>query len=217
MISGVKKDALQWREIMKKRILAVVLTLGMALSLTACGGKKFEAGTIEGNVYTNKSIGITATAPESLTYATAEEMAAFKEQALASVDMASDEMDDAIIYEAVLMTELGSSVQIAAENMKITIGNNVSSKLYLESLRDTTKSTYEMYGYAVEMSDVTTKELGGVKFDYIDIELSAMGITVMQECYAYRLGDYMYYIIITDMGDDTESINAFMSSFAAAK
>lgn len=63
---------------MKKR-LALLLAAVMALALVACGETaktdEFVRGSWEGNVYTNDSIGLAVTVPESWAVASDEDLA----------------------------------------------------------------------------------------------------------------------------------------------
>lgn len=202
---------------MKKKIMTLVLAMSMVLALTACGGSaKFEKGTVEGNVYTNTSVGIKATVPEGLTIADEATMQAFQDTAMATMENA-EEVGAAIVYETVITSEAGSSIQIAAEDMTKTIGAKVKADTYLESLQKTTQTTYESMGCTVEFSDVAAKKLGGVEFSHINISIDLAGTAITQECYCRAIGNHMYYIIVTDMGDCTDAMTAFFDSFEAAK
>ena len=209
---------------MKKKILTVVLAVAMVLATTACGSSaNFERGTIEGNVYTNTSVGVKATVPEGLTIADEATVKEFEDSALAALDTqnVSDEkkedLANAMIYDAVITSELGSSIQIAAEDMKQTMGVKVKADAYLESLKETTATSYESLGCAVEYSDVDKVTLGGKEFSHIVITIDFSGMTLEQEAYCCVVGNYMYYMIVTNMGDCDDAITAFFDSFEAAK
>lgn len=210
---------------MKKKILTVVLAMAMVLATTACGSsEKFEKGTIEGNVYTNASVGVKATVPDELAIADEALVKQFEDAALASVEsdqnVSAEKMEEvasAMVYDAVLTTDAGSSVQIAAENMKKTMGVKVKADAYLDNLKETTKTSYESMGCTVEFSDVETLTLGGQEFAHLNISIDLAGTALAQECYCRAVGDYMYYIIVTDMGDSSDAIAAFINSFEAAK
>lgn len=183
----------------------------------------FKKGTIEGNVYTNTSVGVKATVPEGLTIADEETVKEFEEAAIASFDtqiISEDKKEDianAMIYDAVITSEAGSSIQVAAEDMKQTIGIKVNADAYLESLQETTLTTYESIGCTVEFSDVDTVALGGKDFSHIVIAIDYTGVAIEQECYCLAIDDYMYYIIVTNMGDCDDAITAFFDSFEAAR
>lgn len=182
----------------------------------------FERGTIEGNVYTNPSVGIKATVPEGLTIADKETVQEFEDAALASIessynvsDERMEEFANAMIYDAVITSDAGSSIQIAAENMNKTMLFKVSAEEYLDNLKVTTKSTYESIGCTAEFTEVETVKLGGKDFANVSIEIDYEGVAIGQDCYCCAVGDYMYYIIVTDMGDATADINTFFDSFEA--
>lgn len=209
---------------MKKKILTVVLAMAMVLATTACGSSaNFERGTVEGNVYTNTSVGVKATVPEGLTIADDATVKEFEDAALASLDsqnISEDKKEDvanAMIYDAVITSELGSSIQIAAEDMKQTMGVKVKADAYLDSLKETTKSSYESMGCTVEFSDVDKVTLGGQEFSHIVITIDLSGMALEQEAYCRVVGNYMYYMIVTNMGDCDDAITAFFDSFEEAK
>ncbi len=208
---------------MKKKILTVVIAMAMVLATTACGSSaNFERGTVEGNVYTNTSVGIKATVPEGLTVADEATVKEFEDAALASLetqnltDAQKEKLASAMIYDAVITSELGTSIQIAAEDMKQTMGVKAKADVYLDSLKETTKTSYESMGCTVEFSDVDTVALGGQDFSHIDISIDLSGYAVKQEAYCRVVGNYMYYMIVTNMGDCEDDITAFFDSIEAA-
>ncbi len=205
---------------MKKRMLALVLAMGMALSLTACGGKKFEPGTVDGDVYTNESVGITATAPDGLTFATAEELEQLKEETIdnnvsSGGKHTREEYEKAYDYDALLVGEDGSLILIMAEDVKITAGGTISEKLYLESMVAQCKMKYQMAGATV--SKFKTEKIGGLEFAYTDTSFSINGISCSMEWYVYGMGDVMYSITLLDLGGSTKEFDLFMNSFEAVK
>ncbi len=211
---------------MKKKIMTLMLAVSMVLALTACGGDKinFEKGTTEGDVYTNASIGIKATVPDGLSFADEATVSEFEESAMSSLESTTnvseeklEEMASAMIYDAVIISDGGSSIQIAAENMKITMGKKVSAETYLKSLESSSTAAYESMGCTVTFSGVDKVELGGKEFSHIDMTISISGMELGQTCYALAAGDYMYYMVVTDMGDATEQIAAFFDSFEAVE
>lgn len=209
---------------MKKKILTVVLAMAMVLAATACGSSaNFERGTVEGNVYTNASVGIKATVPEGLTVADEATVKEFEDAAIASLDNQNltdeqkEDLANAMIYDAVITSELGTSIQIAAEDMKQTMGVKVKADAYLDSLKETTKSSYESMGCTVEFSDVDTVSLGGQDFSHMVITIDLSGMALEQEAYCRVVGNYIYYMIVTNMGDCDDAVTAFFDSFEAAK
>ena len=105
----------------------------------------------------------------------------------------------------------------AAEDMKQTMGVKVKADAYLDSLKETTKSSYESMGCTVEFSDVDTVALGGQDFSHMVITIDLSGMALEQEAYCRVVGNYMYYMIVTNMGDCDDAVTAFFDSFEAAK
>lgn len=208
---------------MKKKILTLALAMTMAFTAVACGNSaNFERGIVEGNVYTNTSVGIKATVPEGLTVADEATVKEFEDAALASLesqnltDEQKEKLTNAMIYDTVITSEGGTSIQIAAEDMKATMGAKVKAEVYLDSLKETTKASYESLGCTVEFSDVDTATLGGQDFAHIAINIDLSGYAVKQEAYCRVVGSYMYYMIVTNMGDCEDALAAFVDSIEAA-
>ena len=86
-----------------------------------------------------------------------------------------------------------------------------------KGLKEPTPTYYESLGCAVEYSDVDKVTLGGKEFSHIVITIDFSGMTLEQEAYCCVVGNYMYYMIVTNMGDCDDAITAFFDSFEAAK
>lgn len=207
---------------MKKKILTVVLAMAMVLATTACGGAKatFEKGSVEGNVYTNASVGIKATMPEGMTVADDATIKALEDASIESAQYTSNLSKEeaekamaAVTYDFVGNTANGSSVQIIAEDMRQTIGKTVSESTYLDSTCTQVESTYAAMGLEATIEELGKVQLGGVDFEAVKITFSG----IEQGYYVHKVGNTMFAIITTAVDVDVEIVNQFMDSFEAAK
>lgn len=255
---------------MKKKVIACILALTLAFSMTACGSDDknvekgaFEAkqqekdvddeelddedlneedadeedleeedideediedeeetvtaerGTVEGNVYTNESMGIQVTFPEGCVMYSDEEIAQV-------VGNGSDIMEDAYdsdvvensiagtIYDVIAVTaDQSANIQIVMEDTKATTGINLTAETYAQAMVNTLKTTYESAGITISEPTVSEETLGGV--DFAVVSLSANGKT--QEYYAHQVGNYMLLFTLTYT--DKAAVQEFLDSITA--
>ncbi len=204
-----------------KKLTSLLLTLCMVFALTACGGEKitFEKGSIEGNTYTNTSIGIKMTAPEGFEVAGADVIAALEASTQNVAEQTgSADATAAISYEAVMMTPDGTSmVQVMAEDMTKSIGKGVSAKTYLTSAETQAETQYAAMGITAKAESLGTVEIGGKKFEGLKVAAEANGVSLTQNYYVYRAGDVMFEIITTGTSDTEAALSQFISSIEAVE
>ena len=128
---------------MKKR-LALLLSAMMAFALVACGeiakADEFVRGSWEGNVYTNDSIGLAVTVPESWAVASDEDLAVMMgiaiEQSNSQMQISEEILKAQACYDMVAADPYGSSsILITAENMALTVGGtSYDEEAYADAL-----------------------------------------------------------------------------------
>lgn len=184
---------------MKKKIMAVLMAVGMMIMATACGNSAtFEAGTFDGTTYTNTSVGIKATMPEGFSSIGGSPVSG-------------------ITYEAVVQAEDGSAIQIIAEDMKETVGRAVSAKVYLESMKSQVDTQYGAMGLTTDTTDLGTVKIGGKDFSGISIAITGGVQGLSQQYYIYKVGDVMFCIIITATDDMAATLDSFVKSIEATE
>lgn len=174
-----------------------------------------ERGTVEGNVYTNESMGIQVTFPEGCVMYSDEEIAQV-------VGNGSDIMEDAYdsdvvensiagtIYDVIAVTaDQSANIQIVMEDTKATTGINLTAETYAQAMVNTLKITYESAGNAISEPTVSEETLGGV--DFVVVSLSVNGMT--QECYVHQVGNYMLLFTLTYT--DKAAVQEFLNSITA--
>ena len=118
-----------------------------------------EQGTVDGNVYTNESLGIQATIPEGFVLYTDEqiqEVLGVGTEMMEAADYDVDALEEGgTLYEVMASAADGSNVQIVIENTEVSAGMKVSVEQYAKILEKNLKTTYEANGIEVEDSSIT--------------------------------------------------------------
>lgn len=238
---------------MKKKVIAGILALTLAFSLTACGNDQkedkkesakteqqdetedeedieeedveeeveeekamVEPGTIEGNVYTNASLGIQATIPEGYVLYTDEQiqevLGAGKEM-LENADYDVSALEESgTLYEVMAVSEdQTANIQIAIENTEVSTGMELEPEEYAQLLRTNILTTYQANGFSADASDVTEKNLGGLDWQWATVSFE--GLT--QEYYLTKIDGYIVAITVTYPGTTSEAIQQFLDSITA--
>ena len=237
---------------MKKKVIASILALTLAFSLTACGSDQkedkkestkteqqdetedeedveeveeeveeekamVEAGTIEGNIYTNASLGIQATIPEGYVLYSDEqiqETIGAGEEMLEATEYDVDALDESgTLYELMAETEDHSAnIQIAIENTEVSVGMELDADQYAQILKANLETTYEANGYPVQSAEITQENKGGLDCQVITVSLSEL----TQQYYVIEIDGYMVGIAVTYAGTTTpESVQQFLDSITA--
>lgn len=211
---------------MKKKLMTLVLAVSMVFVMTGCGksnAKEFTAGSVEGNVYTNTSVGITATIPDGMTLADDAAIQAMNENGAAQIAASNENISEedlakaqeAVVYEFVASTEDGSAtIQVMGENTKVSSGRAVTADAYLTSVESTLKTTYENLGLSVNANKENTT-IAGLEFVKDEISISGGMQGVTQDYYVYKMGDSIYSIALTYIEGAESYAESFISSITA--
>ena len=209
-----------------KKILCVLLAAVMMLSFTGCSSiaslissvlensaaseekeepaAELDVGSVNGNVYTNDSLGLTFTAPEGWIYASDEEIAELMGESLDIVT--DDETAQEIAAQATVYGMMAQSadelnnVQVVFENMALT-GGKMTSAGYIKILSAQIESLYGNMGGTCTVGDAKTMKIGDKEYDCVDILVDIGGVVLEQSYACHRDGDYMVSIIITAYGE----------------
>lgn len=208
-----------------KKILCVLLAAAMMLSFTGCNigslvssivessaaadnetvendepTAKFDAGSINGNVYSNDYLGLTFTAPEGWTYASDEEIAELMGTSLDIVT--DDESAQELAAQATIYGMMANSadelnnVQVVFENMALS-GGKMTAAGYIKILSAQLDSLYGNMGGTCTVGEAKTIQIGGKDYSYVDIAVDISGVALEQSYACHRIDDYMVSIIVT--------------------
>lgn len=211
---------------MKKRVILFLLTALIIMTLTSCSGGQsdtsaqtednisvndsdttvkdenpitMERGTIDDNVYYNEVTNITFAKPESMIYATDDEIAQTinitKEQ-LNSNDLFENAAVTTVIDFMVSDPMTGNNINVSYENLSKSNASNITMEQYIEIFKNNVLSMYpESYGYT--FSEVEEITLGSDKYHKIIGLCTVEGITMEQGIYLRKVDKYMVSIAIT--------------------
>ena len=188
---------------MKRQIVTLILAVLMLLSFCSCGTTPqitITRGTINGNVYTNESTGITLTIPDSMIFATDNEIAELQNL---SKDIITNGEN---IFEAAKLTSFidvmandpytGNNLNITYEDLSKSFSSNITTQQYTDLLKQQLSATGLSYTFG-EVSEIT---LGGETYTKLLAQTEYMGIPMTQGLYVRKLGNYMIAIAITVVG-----------------
>lgn len=198
-----------------KKIISILLIISMLLLFSGCGRPRLVRGTLEGDVYTNESLGITFTKPATWVYYTDEEIAEAME--IGVEVFASDDLEAALeiyvsIHDMMVADVLkGNNISVGYENLTDTYYAIADEERYVELI----KSQYAegvgglTFTFGDELKKVT---LGNTEFTRTVCHAFAYGVTLTQAYYLHKNGPYMAYIIVTVVdGYTLEEVEAMFS------
>ncbi len=182
-----------------KKIVALLLSLVMLLSLCACGkgGDEetvFEPGTIEDGVYTNESIGLGFRLPSGWHFRNAQELAEMNQQY----------KDTAITFDMFAANDaILGNVSLNVEKMgKETLDAiNLGTKLAEDALgvgAQLEEAGYTDFEYQIGMASVSGEMLNAL-YSTAKIE----GQPMYQVAFQTKRGDYLVTATITTFFQDT--------------
>ena len=184
-----------------KKIGALLLAIIMVLMLIACSGQKVELsrGTIEGDVYTNESLGFEFTKPASWVYATDEEIADSLNVAVDS--LLGDNFKEALennpaVYDMMVVDiNTRTNINVVYENLRKSFATNITEEQYVDALK---RQLSGVSGMTVSFSDELEKvTLGEGDFTKCVCNTTLSGINMTQVYYLCKIDGYMVSVIVT--------------------
>lgn len=174
-----------------------------------------ERGIMEGNVYTNESMGIQATFPEGCVMYSDEEIAQVVGSGSEIMEEVydSDSLENSIagtIYDVIAVTaDQSANIQIVIEDTQATMGMSLKAATYAQAMVNTLKTTYESAGITIGEPTVTEENLGGLDFEVVSLSVNGM----TQEYYVHQVGNYMLLFTVTYT--DRTAVQEFLDSVTA--
>lgn len=206
---------------MKKSIricLAAALALITLVSFTACkdtteGGKSFERGTIESNVYHSDFAGLTFTKPDGWSFYTDEEIAAalgVEPEILESGEkFDASELSSTIDFQAV-DPATGNNVNMTVEKLNALNAATITIDDYITSFRDSLTAQFQ--NISADFGDTTEVTIGANTYKRISADITMSGVSMSQVYFLRKVGKYIMCVTLTSMGaGDISAIEAMLS------
>lgn len=199
-----------------KKILTLVLTFVLALSLCSCSvgeivNKEISRGVIDDNGYSSEYLGLGFNAPEGWVYATDAELASLMGEAFDITDQNKMFAELQLVYDMMAQDPVtGSNVIIIYENLAISGSEDITVDEYVEITKQGLTAV-EMFTYT--FNDETTVTLGDTEFVRVSVTCEYSGFTMDQAYYIAKLGSYIASISVTVTdGTPLETIEACFSA-----
>lgn len=198
----------------RKTLALILAILMLAASLCACGdkgtAKKYERGTVNGNVYHSDFLDLTFTAPSDWTFSTDEEIAS-------SMGVALDMMKDGDKFETSDVSSMvefhangtgGSNVIMTIEKISTLAAAVNTVDDCVKSLKENITKQLEGSGMSYTFGNTTTTEIGEHEYRRLEatLETSVAGtvVSIDQVIYVRLVGKYLVSISFTAALGDVE-------------
>lgn len=159
-------------------------------------------GKIDGNVYTNESIGIGLKLPESWAFADEEQLTQIFGAVTDTLGTSSAELsalleESASLVNTIAFDSIGNNISIAFEN----IGVSLTAEQYFSLAKENMRATLEGAGFSNLVMEDITVELAGKELQAMKISSTMLGYDTNQLSIAIPSGNCMVLITITTMSD----------------
>lgn len=219
---------------MTKKWLALLLSLVMAFSLTACGGgsstpdelqdepkveeKAFEAGKIDGDVYSSDVTGLQFKLDENWVFLDdegIEELTGMVQDMTDSEKLEETMSKGASIYDMYAMTNDGSgrTVNITVENLGALYGTILDEEAYINAAKDQLQPAFDSMGATNVVVETTIYTIAGAEHSGIHLTAELQGVQLHEQMVCVKEGRYMYNITCSATSEeDAASIMAMFST-----
>ena len=184
-----------------KKVLFFVLALLMVLPMAACSKGGFERGKVDGQVYENKSVGITFTAPEGWNFMSDEEISVEWNLGNKSFE---DQLAGGEAFDAVAKSNAPGAANMAMFkylDMKAKYGKKLSVEEFVEALR--ADFAQKNPKFQVRVGDITSTEFGGDEFDRVVISTTEEKIDIRYVIYMKELEEDRMFTATVKLMDET--------------
>lgn len=179
----------------------------------------YTAGTWDGDVYTNESIGVTFTLPNGWTAGTALELAQVQ-NAGSEITGTSEEELAALMEQAtydlyIYNTETSSQIMMMGEDFSAY--NGITAEDYLDSVGSQLTNLDPSTGMEYEVSEYYDLQIGDSTFTAMDARLTYNGITTTQTYATYEINGKIVSMILTDGPDAANECMNVVSTMTSIK
>lgn len=220
---------------MMKKWLALLLSLVMVFSLTACGStpdepdpdegsgsqteeKQFESGKIDGDVYSSDVTGLKFTLDSDWVFLDdegIEELTGMVQDMTDDEDLEEAMSQGASIYDMYATTTDGSgrTANITVENLGALYGTILNESKYIDAVIDQLQPSFESMGATDVVVETAAYTIAGVEHSGIHCAFTLQGVSICEQMVCIKEGRYMYNI--TCVGTDEDAAAGVMAMFSA--
>jgi uncharacterized lipoprotein YehR (DUF1307 family) len=227
-----------------KKIAALLLAVMLMLSLAACGDEpapnvdtdktttpatttpatteaeepRAQLGTVEGTVYTNTFLGITADMGADWTFAPKSDLAQILGMATENItdeDLLNALESSGVIYDMYAVNNDGmQNINITMENLNVLQSLAVTEQAYLEASKDQLAPALEDMGYENVTVTLTEIEFAGKSHAALKLHGTISDMDFYETLVCIKQGSYIACVTVGAFGTDTTG--AILALFSAA-
>lgn len=185
-------------------VIFIVIAAIVVISVVTNTSKTIEHGVIDGNVYTNESIGIKFTKPDAWVFSSDEELAEMNEDSVSASDysdLAKLVRAKDCVFEMSASSPLGSNASIMIED--ISARPSISTESYAEIVIDNISKENPI---GCDVGEITEKEIDGQTFTVVELKITSFSLdspSVAKRLYIKKHGNYMIGIITASFSDSS--------------
>ncbi len=185
-------------------VIFIVIAAIILISAIINASKTVEHGVIDGNVYTNESIGIKFTKPDAWVFDSDEELAKRNEGSVSASDysdLAKLVSEKNSIFEMSVSSRLGSNAVIIIED--ISARPSISTESYAEIVIDNISKENPI---GCDVGEINEKEIDGQTFTVVELKITSFSLdspSVEKRLYIKKHGNYMIGIITASFSDSS--------------
>ena len=195
-------------------VIFIVIAAIIAISAIINASKTVEHGVIDGNVYTNESIGIKFTKPDAWIFADDEELVEINDRKISAgdfSDISSAVKENDVIFEMHAKSPLGTNILVQIGDISGNTG--VTMDDYFDSFIEELQQSESLYADC-EIGEIKESDIAGKEFSTLDISTQISFMTMQQRVCMRKHGDYMIILILT--GTSSEELDSMENMFTAA-
>lgn len=211
-----------------KRNMSILLVLLIVLAaFTGC--KKEPSKPTRGTwnedetMYTNEFAELSINMPDGWVAASDEEIAATMNMTSDLLDLPGDAFSEKVLEMQVIMDAIlqdptnGSNLVLNFENLAIAPGGTkIEAEEYLETSKESIEQQMSgQLGVPYEFGDVSTMDIGGNTYSYVDASIEIQGLSMSQRICVRKQGNYMVLVNFTAVGEDLDGLVSKLITTAA--
>lgn len=171
--------------------------------------EEFQAGSVTGKTYENKSLGLGINLPGDWTFLSAKELA---EQNGITYSGSGPVESGNVLYEAMgISGDKTSNIIVNFEDLGAVNGLTMTAESYIDIVLPQLEKSYTDVGMTLVNSGKIDVTIGGKTFKAIKVECDYNGVKVYQNMICVKTGKYMGVIGISGTG--ANQMDTLLSSF----